>query len=142
MKGIFRAKNTKKYIGNSKNIVYRSSWELKMMMHLDKHPDVIQWASEELVIPYKSPYTGKWHRYFPDFWVKYKNKQGEIVTTVIEVKPAHECKAPKVQKKRTKKYIREVTTWGTNKSKWEAARKFCDKKGWTFQIFTERELGI
>jgi hypothetical protein len=33
-------------------------------------------------------------------------------------------------------------TWGVNDAKWKAAREYCDKKGWSFEIFTEKELGI
>ena len=70
--GIFRPKNPQKYVGDYKNIIYRSSWECRVMDFLDRNPDIISWASEELIIPYKSPADGKWHRYFPDFLVKVK----------------------------------------------------------------------
>jgi hypothetical protein len=42
----------------------------------------------------------------------------------------------------SKKYLAEVSTWGVNKAKWEAADSFCKDKGWKFQIMTEQELGI
>jgi hypothetical protein len=35
-----------------------------------------------------------------------------------------------------------VTTWGVNEAKWKAAKEFCFNRGWKFQIFTEKELGI
>jgi hypothetical protein len=103
---------------------------------------VIQWSSEELTIRYISPIDGKVHRYFPDFVVKRRNKEGKIETLVLEVKPLEQTKEPKKQTKITKKYINEVKTWGINKYKWEAARKYCEERDWKFQIITEKELGI
>lgn len=142
MKGYFRAKYPKKYKGNPTNIIYRSSYELKLMMFLDKNPNVIEWASEEFFIPYKSPLDGKIHRYFPDFWVKKKNREGIIETIVIEVKPGNQTIPPKPKKTITKQYLREVQTWGLNQAKWESANKYCNAKGWKFLIATEKELGI
>ena len=112
------------------------------MGYLDTHPDVIEWASEEFSIPYLSPIDNKVHRYFPDFWVKMKNKQGVIETIVVEIKPKKQTEPPKPQKKKTKTYIQEVRTWGINNSKWQHAKKFCEDRKWKFQIMTENELGI
>jgi hypothetical protein len=141
-KGIFKPKNCQKYRGNPTNIIYRSRWELKLMMHLDEHPNVIEWSSEEFVIPYRSPVDGKIHRYFPDFYVKKINKEGIKETVIIEVKPAAQCVEPKKQPKPTRKYITEVMTYGVNQAKWAAAKEFCADRKWQFQIFTEKELGI
>ena len=49
-KGWFRPKNPIKYKGDAANIVYRSSWELRVMKHLDINPNVLWWASEELTL--------------------------------------------------------------------------------------------
>ena len=143
-KGRFKPKNPRKYMGDPTNIIYRSLWEFKLMRYLDAHPDVVQWASEELIIPYKSPIDGRWHRYFPDFVVKQINKYGKKETIVIEVKPAAQTKAPEVKKtkKPTKRYINEVATWGVNQAKWKAAEEYCKDRKWKFQIMTENELGI
>jgi len=48
------------------------------MNWLDKNPDIISWASEEMIVPYISPVDGKWHRYFPDFLVKVRTKDGVV----------------------------------------------------------------
>jgi hypothetical protein len=112
------------------------------MTYLDGHPDVLQWASEELIIPYMSPIDGKRHRYFPDFWVKKKNREGKDDIVVIEIKPFRQTKPPEKQKKLTKSYLYEVKTWGVNQAKWEAAKTYCDRKGWQFMIMTEKELGL
>lgn len=141
-KGIFRPKNPQKYRGDPSNIIYRSNWELKLMMYLDSHPQILQWASEELVIPYRSPIDGKVHRYFPDFYVKKQNTDGKIESVIIEVKPSVQAKPPKIQSKPTKKYIREVATYGVNQAKWKAAKEFCEDRNWKFLVMTEKELGI
>lgn len=109
---------------------------------LDKNPDVISWASEELIIPYLSPVDGRWHRYFPDFLIKVRTKDGKFKTILIEVKPKKQTKEPEPQKRKTKRYINEVVTWGVNSSKWKAAREYCADRGWTFQIITEDDLGL
>lgn len=140
-KGIFRPTNPKKYKGDPNNVIYRSSWELKLMIYLDRHPEVVQWSSEEIVIPYRSPIDGRLHRYFPDFYVK-KEVNGKIETLIIEVKPKVQTKPPNVQKKRTKKYINEVMTWGINEAKWKAAKNFCEDRNWKFMLMTEKELGL
>ena len=66
MKGMFKPKNPQKYRGDPTNIIYRSSFELKLMVYLDQHPEVISWGSEEIIIPYKSPIDNRYHRYFVD----------------------------------------------------------------------------
>lgn len=140
--GFFKPKNPQKYNGDPTNIVYRSGWELKFMLYLDGHRDVVKWSSEEIVIPYKSPVDGRWHRYFPDFLIVAKNKEGLMETTLIEIKPAAQTVEPARKTKKTKRYINEVFTWGINSSKWSAAQKYCDERGWKFKILTEKELGI
>ena len=141
-KGKFKPRNTNKYKGNPTNIIYRSLWELKLMRYLDEHPDVVSWSSEEIAIPYKSPIDGRYHRYFPDFKITKKDKEGLTSTLLIEVKPLNQTKPPEVTKKITKKYINEVATWGINQAKWKAAADFCEDRNWKFSIMTEKELGI
>ena len=141
-KGYFNAKYPQKYKGNPTTIIYRSSYELKLMTYLDRNPNVVQWASEEFFVPYKSPIDGKVHRYFPDFWVKKKNKEGIIETIVIEVKPKSQTIAPIPKTQINKQYLYEVQTWGINQAKWEAANKYCSSREWKFMIVTEKELGI
>ena len=66
-KGKFTPKNPHKYRGDVNNIVFRSSWEYKLMKFLDDYDDVLEYGSEEIIIPYISPLDGKMHRYFVDF---------------------------------------------------------------------------
>lgn len=141
--GFFRPNCPNKYKGDPSNIIYRSRWELFVMHRFDKDPNVIWWASEETVIPYRSPIDNRYHRYFVDFSVKYKTADGKIKTSLIEVKPAIQTKPPIIQEnKKSKSYIREVMTWGVNEAKWKAAREYCLERGMDFIILTEKELGI
>ena len=140
-KGRFQPNNPKKYNGDADNIIYRSTWEVRVMKWLDEHPNVVWWASEELPIPYKSPLDNRIHRYFPDFIAKIKQKDGSVMTYIIEVKPLEQTKMP-VQKKKTQRYIREAATYVVNQEKWKAADIFCQEHGWKFMIMTEKELGI
>ena len=140
--GIFRPKNPKKYVGDSNNIVYRSSWECRVMDWLDRNRDIISWASEELIVPYISPVDNRVHRYFPDFLVKVRNKEGQLKTLMIEVKPKKQTQPPIQQRRVTKQYITEVTTWGVNQAKWKAAEEYCLDRGWQFKIMTEEHLGL
>lgn len=137
-KGRFKPKNPHKYKGNPTNIIYRSSWELKLMTYLDSHDEVVQWASEEFCIPYRSPIDDRVHRYYPDFWVK--KRDGEV--TVIEVKPAKQATPPAQPKKVTRRYVQEVFEYGKNQAKWKAAEGYCLDRGWKFIVMTEKELGI
>ena len=108
------------------------------MRWLDLHDDVIQWSSESVVIPYISPKDNRMHRYFVDFYTKVKTKDGKIEESLIEVKPLKETRPPKVQKRKTRRYITEVMTWGVNQAKWKAASAYCKKRGWKWVIMTER----
>ena len=112
------------------------------MSYLDAHQDVIEWASEEFSIPYLSPIDNRVHRYFPDFWIKKRGRDGLIETVVVEIKPKAQTKPPKVRTKVTKGYINEVKTWGINSSKWKYAAKFCEERKWKFQILTEDDLFV
>ena len=141
-KGRFKPKNPQKYKGNPTNIIFRSLWERKLMAHLDENKSVIQWSSEEIAIPYRSPLDNRIHRYFPDFYVKGRDENGNITEMLIEVKPKKETVEPTKKKRVTKQYITEVTTWGKNTAKWRAAEDYCSDRGWQFKIMTEEHLGI
>lgn len=139
--GKFKPNNPKKYRGDPTNIIYRSRWESRFMSYLDSHKEVIEWASEEFSIPYKSPIDGRVHRYFPDFYVKTKSSDGTIVESVIEIKPLYQTKEPKPNKNKNR-YLTEVKTYMINSSKWRYAQAYCDQKGWKFIIVTEKDLGL
>ena len=141
-KGKFRPKITKKYKGDYTNIIYRSLWELKFMKYCDSNQNILEWGSEEIIIPYKSPLDNRYHRYFPDFYIKVKENTGQIKKMIIEIKPKKQCIEPKVQKIKTKSYVREVCEYVKNQAKWEAATDFCIDRMMDFRVLTESELGI
>lgn len=140
--GKFYPQNPQKYKGDYNNIIYRSSWECRVMNWLDKNDNIIEWGSEEFSIPYKSPVDGRLHRYYPDFFVRVKQKDDTIRAMVIEIKPKKQTKPPEKKKRVTKQYIQEVVTWGINEAKWKAAVEFCKDRGWTFKVLTEDDLSF
>jgi len=139
-KGRYFPKNRDKYVGNINNIVYRSSWELSFMKFLDHNPSILNWGSEIIAVPYLKPTTGRIHKYYPDFWVKYKDKAGTIIQEVIEVKPEKYTKQPTTVGKNKKTQLYEAVAWAINKAKWKHARLFCDKYGMRWRVVTEREI--
>jgi len=133
--GEFIPKNPQKIVGNA-TVQYRSSWELRVMMLLDQHPYVINWASESIAIPYKSPLDGRMHQYIPDFLVVYKDKNGAQRAELIEVKPAKEALAENARSKRDKAALL------VNTAKWAAAMTWCKKNGINFRLLTEDQIFV
>ena len=141
-KGKFQPSYPNKYKGDHRNIIYRSLWERKFMVYCDLNENILEWGSEELALPYRSPLDNKVHRYFPDFYIKVREKTGRIKKYLIEVKPFKQTKEPVPQKRKTKSYIYEVTEYAKNQAKWSAAREYCKDRQWEFKVLTEHELGI
>ena len=140
--GKFTPRNPQKYHGDPTNIIYRSSWECRVMDRFDRDPNILTWASEELTIPYVSPADGKVHRYFPDFLVKYKTQNNQIKVMMVEIKPKNQTREPVQPTRKTRKFINEVITYGINQAKWKAATEYCLDRGWDFKVLTEDDLGI
>lgn len=140
-KGKYTIQNKKKYLGDPSKVVYRSLWERQAFKWAESNGRAKAWNSEEIVVPYKCKTDGKLHRYFVDMLVELSN--GDII--LVEIKPKKQTIPPKNQKRKTKKYINEVTTYIKNTSKWEAAQQYAQHKGWKFQVWTEdtlKNLGI
>lgn len=137
-KGYFVPQNPEKYDGDVKDIYYRSSWERTFMRKLDEHSDVLVWSSEPFSINYS--FMGKPHRYFPDFLIKKKKKDGGTEIILIEIKPFKETKRPEQPTRKTKRYLEEEVTYRVNQKKWTAAEEFCRRRGWKFQVITERDI--
>ena len=66
-KGKYRPQNPEKYMGDNRNIIYRSMWERKCMKYFDNNPSIIKWASEELAIPYYDSLGKRVRNYYPTF---------------------------------------------------------------------------
>tara|TARA_B100000575_G_C23091844_1_gene629505 strand:- start:178 stop:612 length:435 start_codon:yes stop_codon:yes gene_type:complete len=140
--GYYKPKNPKKYRGNPSNIVYRSSWERKFMKYCDNTPSILEWGSEEVIIPYRSPLDGKAHRYYPDFYIKVLEKSGKKSKYIVEIKPKRQTKPPYDKDKRTAAYKRAALTFAKNRAKWDAAQDFCEDRQMKFLILTEDHLAV
>lgn len=141
-KGKYKPSYPQKYKGDPTNIIYRSLWERKFMKYCDLNENILEWGSEEIALPYVSPIDNRYHRYFPDFYIKVKETNGKIKKYLIEIKPKKQTIEPQVKKKVTKGYIYEVTEWAKNQAKWKAAKEFCEDRQWEFRVLTEDDLGI
>jgi hypothetical protein len=141
-KGKYRLKNPKKYRGDPNDITYRSSWELKFMNWCDNNASVLEWGSEVVVIPYQSPTDKKMHRYFVDFFLKIKDKNQNVQTYLVEIKPKRYTEKPPKPKRVTKQFINELYTYEVNQAKWKAAREFCKDRNIQFIVLTEKELNV
>ena len=130
--GKYTPKNPKKYIGK-KLPMMRSSWETHFARFLDTNPNILEWASEGIRIPYTNV-MGKKTSYVPDFLIRYKDKNNKIVTEIIEIKPYNQSVLKEGMNAKLK------ATVVNNHLKWEAARRFCKAKKIEFRIVTENEL--
>lgn len=133
--GKYKVINPAKYKGDPSNVIYRSMWERYCFKWLDTNPNIKEWSSEEVVVPYFFEVDKKYHRYFVD--LKYTTIDGK--TFLIEVKPDKQTRAP-VGKKRTKQYVNEAVTYVQNQCKWQAATTYAKDRGWVFQVWTEHTL--
>jgi hypothetical protein len=139
-KGKYQPSFPKKYKGDPTNIVYRSLWERTFMKYCDTNENILEWFSEEIAVPYFDPTTSKIRRYFPDFYIKVKESNGQIKKYIIEIKPKKQTLEPQIQKRRTKGYIYEVYEYAKNQAKWKAAEEWCADRGYEFKVLTEDNL--
>ena len=141
-KGRYRVINPSKYRGDSQDVTYRSSWELKFMKWCDTNPSVLEWGSETIVIPYTSPVDNRVPRYFVDFYIKVQDRNGKINRYLVEIKPAKFTKPPEIPARKTRRFVQEVFQYGTNQAKWKAADEYCIERSMKFLVLTEIDLGI
>ena len=64
------------------------------MVYCDKNDKILEWGSEEIALPYRSPVDNRVHRYFPDFYIKVQENTGHVKTYLIEVKPLKQTQKP------------------------------------------------
>ena len=141
-KGKYKVRAPYKYKGNPTKVIYRSLWELKFMTYCDTNINILEWGSEEMYVWYRSPVDNKPHRYFPDFYIKARESNGQIKKYIIEVKPQRQTKPPAKPKRQTRGYLREAYEYAKNQAKWKAANEWCLDRGFEFKVITEKELGI
>jgi len=140
--GIYKPINPHKYI-NNKPIEYRSQLEFDYMHKIDKSDNVISWGSETVVIEYFNPVKQSMARYFTDLCLETKS-HGRLI---VEIKPEkekvaiNESKEPKRSKrKKESTYRYELGMYKINESKWKAAKRYCQDRGWEFMVVTEKDL--
>jgi len=141
-RGKYQPSFPKKYKGDPTNIIYRSLWERKFMVYCDLNEKILEWGSEEIALPYRSPIDNRVHRYFPDFYIKVIESSGKIKKYIIEIKPKKQTAPPPKPKRQTKSYIYEAYEYAKNMAKWEAAKEWCLDRGYEFKVLTENELGV
>ncbi|CAB4141270.1 head completion protein [uncultured Caudovirales phage] len=134
--GKFKLKNPSKYKGDYNNVIYRSSWELSVMMWCDNNSFITEWSSEELVIPYLCPTDNSFHRYFVDFTIRFSNGKSYW----IELKPEKYTIPPNKPKRANKRFITETLQYVKNQAKWKAAEEYAKKHNSTFSVWTENTL--
>ena len=133
-RGKFTMKHPEKYVGN-KMPIYRSSWEFSFMNFCDNNPGIQKWASEAISIPYRDPLTNKQTIYVPDFFIQYVDKKNNMLTELIEIKPASQTILERVGKN---KY--NQAQFVKNQAKWAAASAWCKQQGLKFRILNENDI--
>ena len=139
VQGIFKPTHPEKYKGHDLPR-YLSSWELKLFRWCDMNPNIVEWGSETIVIPYTSPVDNKTHNYIVDAVIKLKSATG-LKKYLIEVKPYKQTIKPeKTAGKHQKTLLYEQLTYITNQAKWAAAKNWAKNRGYEFAVLTEKEL--
>lgn len=134
VQGEYILKNPQKYQGEYP-VYYRSSWERTVIRNFDEHPSVISWASESIKIPYKHPLrNGNIAWYIPDFLVQYQDKNGSIITELIEVKPLKETVLERAKTANDKLKV------AVNMAKWTAAKAFCKTNNIKFRVISAENI--
>ena len=128
--GKWKPKYPGKYNGDYTKITYRSLWERNTFRWIEKQSWVKWWNSEETIIPYICSTDNKPHRYFIDLTIRTTKGQ----TILVEIKPAAQTKPPK------RKNLNEALRYMKNTSKWKYAKRYCDQRGYKFEIWTEKTL--
>lgn len=143
--GKYDLKHPEKYKGTLP-VIYRSSWEHRVFYFLDNNDAILQWASETIVINYKSQIDNKMHRYFVDVNFVANDLDGNQLSYLIEIKPFDQTIPPKLPVKKSQKaimrYNQAALTYQKNQDKWLYAREWARKNGYIFDIWTEKTLGL
>ena len=131
--GLYKVMNPRKYVGK-KPPRYRSSWEWHFMKFCDDNDHILQWASEEITIPYRHPLTGKMTVYIPDFLITYQGANGKTVAELIEIKPRKQSIIEGKQSSKDRAIV------AINYAKWDMATKWARSNGMSFRVITEDDI--
>lgn len=144
--GTYKPMNPDKYLGDLERCYYRSSWEKKLYYYLDTNKRVLKWAAEGIAVPYEINENGNWstHKYYPDAYCEFMMSDGNTRKVVLEIKPWNQYRnlePPKEPKTKTMTSLRNyeyaLITFQKNIIKWQAAKKFCERRGIEFYIITQ-----
>jgi hypothetical protein len=76
--------------------------------------------------------------------MRYRDREGNLKSVLIEIKPAIQTQPPKRKDtptgRPTRRFLNEVKTWGVNQAKWEAATEYAKDRNWEFRIITDKDL--
>lgn len=141
--GVFSPKNRGKFLNAEGLAVYRSKLEMQFMQICDSNPNIVEWSSEKVIIPYFNSVKQGNARYFIDFYIKTSDGRKFL----IEVKPDRQMKSAINGVKNTlRKGVKRSTLLyesamaQMNRDKWEAAKEWAKKKGMNFIVVTEKTL--
>lgn len=140
LQGKYEVVNVEKYKADPAKCSYRSSYELHTWEWADRTPTVLEWAVETIVVPYFDPVKNKNRRYIVDLWLKFKDRNGDIHTEIVEIKPMNQVIQPKKGGKKESTFLTENLTYVTNMAKWSAAKEYARLRGWNFRIITEESI--
>lgn len=131
--GAYQVQNPNKYVGKGQPR-YRSGWELSFFQFCDTNDNVLQWASESIMIPYRNPVTGKNSMYVPDIFMTYRTKNNKICAEVVEIKPRKQSLIEGRMNDRDRAVV------AVNHAKWDAAAKWCQRAGLVFRVINETDM--
>jgi len=141
--GYYKPKNLEKYQG-PQPIIYRSSWERKFCHWCDHNPEVLSWISEPFSIKYYNILDKKFHKYFPDFYIKLRKTQNNkkiVEHFVVEIKPKAQLKKPVPPRRKSKKAFKNYKwayeTYVKNLCKNDALRKVGKNRKFKVMLLTE-----
>jgi hypothetical protein len=144
--GIFKPLNKAKCL-NGSPVIFRSYLEARLFKILDSNPRVLEWSSEETIVPYvhpiKTKQTGQvtYSRYFVDVYMKLQVDEKTTKKYIVEIKPASQVAKPVANnKKKQSTILYENAMYAINTAKWEAATAYAKKKGMDFLIITEKNI--
>lgn len=139
--GTYTPINQQKYIGKALPI-FRSGWEVKAFIALDKNNKILRWGSESIIIPYiDSTRNNETHKYIVDLFFVTLDQSGQEQKWLIQIKPYNQSVPPKPSKRKNPaKLLDAAITYQRNADKWKAAVTFCKNHGWNFAVWTEKGI--
>jgi len=143
--GYYKLENPFKYLGDPNKIIFRSSWEYKLMRYCDLTKKVLEWSSEPIAIKYISPLDNKQHNYFIDFYLKVGLDDKTEIKYLVEVKPIKDyLNRPLLEGKKTPKklkvYEEQLKTYLVNNAKFNYAVRYAESIGMKFIILNDNNL--